>query len=126
MQWAGALFPWPYLSSMGVLEGRWKHLFLAGFWDGKQRRGRREKLRLKGPLRGRKSIKKDSRLGRQDFNNLGHETALTAIAGPPQSPWLRSPIGSRRQASVLPSDWPPQTRESSPVRHDLPQPSRRR
>jgi hypothetical protein len=84
------------------------------------------RLRLKEPLRGRKSIKEDSRLGRQDFKNLGQETALTAIAGSPQSPWLRLPIGSRRQASGPPSDGPPQTRESSPARHDLPQPSRRR
>jgi hypothetical protein len=126
MQWAGALFPWPYHSSMGVLECGWKHLFLAGFWEGEQRRGRREKLRLEGPLRGRKSIKEDSRLGRHDFENLGQEMALTAIAGPSQSPWLRPPIGSRRQAGGPPSDGPPQTRESSPARHDLPQPSRRR
>jgi hypothetical protein len=89
MQWAGALFPWSYLCSMGVLEDRWKHLFLAGFWDGKQRMGRREKLTLKGPLRGIRSIREDSRLGRYDFMHLGQETAPTAIAGPPQSPWLR-------------------------------------
>jgi hypothetical protein len=115
MPWAGALFPWTYLSSIGVLEARWKHLILAGFWDGKQRRGRREKLRLEGPLRGSKSIKDDSRLRRHDFENLGQETALTAIAGLPQSPWLRSTIGSRRQASGPPSAGPPQPRESRPA-----------
>ena len=64
MQRAGALFPWLYPSSMGVLGSGWKHLFLAGFCEGEQRSGRREKLGLEGPLHGRKSISEDSRLGR--------------------------------------------------------------
>lgn len=31
MQWAGALFPWPYLSSLGVLSGKGKRLVLLRF-----------------------------------------------------------------------------------------------
>ena len=49
MQWAGALFPWPYLSSANVLRSRWKHLNLTGICGGtrpveKQEEGRGGRL----------------------------------------------------------------------------------
>jgi hypothetical protein len=101
-------------------------LVFGGILGGGAAQGEEGKAGAGRAFAGQKSIREDSRLGCQDFSNLGQETALTAITGPSQSPWLRLPIGSRRQASGPPSDGPPQTRESSPARHDLPQPSRRR
>ena len=48
MQWAGALFPWPYLSSMPVLPGKEKRLVLLRFLKLEAEQAGEEKQRRQG------------------------------------------------------------------------------
>ena len=51
MQWAGALFPWPYLSSKGVLLDKEKRLVLLRFFKLEAEHGGEKKQRQQGRKR---------------------------------------------------------------------------
>ena len=51
MQWAGALFPWPYLSSKRVLLGKEKRLELLRFLKLEAEQAGEEKQRRQGQKR---------------------------------------------------------------------------